>query len=127
MRPRCLPALMLPLVLALLLGACAERWAKPGGTPQAFEATRTRCEALAYRTFPPLVRTVQASPGYFTPARQICHGRGYGMRCYLEGGFWVPPQYATVDDNGPGRRQQARALGGQHLHQRARQGGLRSR
>ena len=97
------------LVLCLLLAGCAEKWAKPGGTPQQFEATRTACEAFAYRDFPPMPRTVQTSPGYFTPARQVCRQRGGYVQCWMEGGAWMPPSFATVDDNQPGRRQQTRA------------------
>ena len=93
------------LILLALLAGCAERWAKPGGTPEQFEATRTRCEAQAFQVFPPAMRLVQASPGYFTPARQVCDRK----RCWTEGGAWVPPTIASVDDNAPGRRQQTRA------------------
>jgi hypothetical protein len=100
--------LLLLFLLALLPG-CAERWAKPGGTPQAFEAARTGCEAQAYGAFPPLPRTVLVAPGHFTPARQVCRRRGPFTDCWLEGGYWVPPQFAEVDDNQPGRRQQTRA------------------
>jgi hypothetical protein len=96
---------LLLAALLVMLGACAERWAKPGGTPQEFEATRTLCEASAYQVFPPAPRLVQASPGYFLPAQQVCD-RG---RCWLSGGGWVPPTVMSVDDNAPGRLQQTRA------------------
>ena len=65
--------------------------------------------AEAWRAFPPLPRTMQVAPGYFTPARQVCRRRGPFLDCWLEGGYWVPPQFAEVDDNQPGRRQQTRA------------------
>jgi hypothetical protein len=93
------------LLLPLLLAGCAQRWAKPGGTPQEFQATEAGCTAGAYQAFPPLPRIVQASPGYFTPAQQVCRGN----RCTLQGGFWVPPSFTTVDDNSPGRFQAVRA------------------
>jgi hypothetical protein len=89
----------------LLLAGCAERWAKPGGTPQEFEATRTYCSAGAYQMFPPMPRLVPGSPGYFTPARQVCRNG----RCWMQGGVWMPPTVNTVDDNAPGRNQQVRA------------------
>ena len=89
----------------LLLAGCAERWAKPGGTAQEFEATRTYCSAGAYQMFPPMPRLVPGSPGYFTPARQVCRNG----RCWMQGGVWMPPTVNTVDDNAPGRNQQVRA------------------
>jgi|GEM_PF-449848 len=98
-----------PLSVLVLLAGCAERWAKPGGTPQQFEATRTFCEADAFRAFPAIPQVVQVAPGYFTPARQVCQGQPPNQRCWLQGGAWIPPAYSTMDANAPGRRQQTRA------------------
>lgn len=97
------------LAALALLGGCAERWAKPGGTPQELEATRTFCEADAYRAFPAIPQVVQAAPGTFTPARQVCQGAPPNQRCWVQGGAWIPPVFTTIDANAPGRRQQVRA------------------
>jgi hypothetical protein len=97
------------LLVATLLAGCVERWQKPGGTAAEFDATRTACSVRAQTMFPPLIRTTLVQPGYYAPSQTNCTGSGPQRRCTTTGGHWVPPSYASVDDNQNARRQQVRS------------------
>lgn len=92
------------LALALLAAGCAEKWTRPGATEADFRAMEATCRDHAARLWPPLLREVMLSPGYFAPPVRQCDARG---RCGLYGGWWEPPRFAVVDDN-QGRRNQER-------------------
>jgi hypothetical protein len=95
------------LVLAvLLLGGCAERWAKPGADEGEFRAMRAQCDAHAYDRWPPMLRQEMMFPGRWVPRVRSCDGRG---RCTWFGGWYEPPQMTVIDDNQGPRRQERRA------------------
>lgn len=94
------------LALGLLVSGCAEKWAKPGATEPDFRAMQAQCEAAAFDRWPPVLREVLMSPGYFVPLRRHCDSRG---RCSFFGGFFEPPQYTTIDEHQGPRRTERRA------------------
>ena len=93
----------LTMWLALSLTGCTQYWAKPGGTPAAFDATMTACEAWAYSLFPLMMEQVQLSPGYTTPLSSVCAPQGHRVGCYPTGGLYVLPDYGSVVRNGRAR------------------------
>jgi hypothetical protein len=95
------------IALSTTLGlmACTQYWAKPGGSPEEFDATQSACQAQSYSQFPPIMQQVQITAGYTTPVQTNCNGYGYGyaVNCVSTGGQYIPPAYVTVDQNGAGR------------------------
>jgi hypothetical protein len=91
--------LLAALGAALRLGGCVEKWTKPGGTAEEFDAMKASCQAQAYQQFPPQLQQIQASNGYYTPITTNCYGTGYGTSCYQSGGQYIPPIIITVDTN----------------------------
>lgn len=82
-----------------LLAGCAQRWAKPGGTPEEFRATEAQCQARAFSQFPPVMDRVQTSPGYTTPLQTSCYPSGYAVQCLTTGGQYMPPTFMSIDRN----------------------------
>jgi hypothetical protein len=58
---------VLCISIALGVAGCAQRWAKPGGTQEEFNAMKSPCASRAYSRFPPMMRQVQLTVGYTTP------------------------------------------------------------
>jgi hypothetical protein len=102
--PRAAP--LSALLASLVLSGCTQYWAKPGGTPAEFEATKASCEQQSYGQFPPMPMPVMISPGYTTPIQTTCNGFGYSVSCTQTGGQSYPPSCITVDQN-QGARQGA--------------------
>jgi len=94
------------VALLLVLGACAERWAKPGAGEAEFRAMVAQCDAHATDRWPPRLREVLMAPARFVPPVRSCDGHG---RCAWYGGWWEPPQTMIVDDHTGPRRQERRA------------------
>ena len=92
-----------PVLVAIALAGCTQYWAKPGGTPAEFEATKAACQAQAYSQFPPMPQQVMITTGYTTPLQTSCAGSGYAVNCFTTGGQYVPPAYITVDQNNAAR------------------------
>jgi hypothetical protein len=92
-----------------LLTACAEKWEKPGGTQQEFDAMQAACISRASSRFPPLMREVQIRNGYTTPITTNCSALGNSVNCYTTGGQYVPPLVIPVDDNDNARSQDVRS------------------
>ncbi len=91
------------LVLALMVGACAEKWDKPGGSEAEFRAMAAECEEDAAGRFPAVLREQVAIPARWFPPQRSCGPQG----CVTYPGYWIPPQTAVVDLN-QGSRNQAR-------------------
>jgi hypothetical protein len=103
---------LLPLaVLGLALSGCVQRWEKPGGTADQFEALHTACLSRAYQRFPPRVHQIVITPASRTAVTETCLPRldGRGQSCTRTGGIYSPPVYSTVDDNDGARDQSVRA------------------
>jgi len=98
----------------LLLSACAEKWAKPGGTAAEFEALKASCGSRAYAKFPPYVQQVMVSAGYYTPVQESCSLVNGMRQCLRMGGNYVPPQFDMIDHNEAGREQETRACFFEH-------------
>jgi hypothetical protein len=98
------------MLLCLALAGCApEFWAKPGGTPAAFEGTKAACTTQSYAMFPPVMQPVMMSPGYVTPMQTICNGDGHFANCFTTGGNYVPPMFVPVDQNQGARNSAVRS------------------
>jgi hypothetical protein len=91
------------VILSLVLAGCTQYWAKPGGTPAEFDATKAACEGRAYSQFPPVLQQVMLTQGYTTPMQTNCTPIGYTVSCYTTGGQYIPPAYMTIDQNLTGR------------------------
>jgi hypothetical protein len=88
---------VLPLLVLLLLGACAERWTRPGTTEAEADATNAACGDQAVLAVPQqLVWTVVESGGY-DRERHCRHVQGR-EHCYYTT-RWRPPRYGWVDAN----------------------------
>lgn len=90
--------ILLPLV-ALLLGGCAQRWAKPGASEADFRVASMRCAAEGHRRLPPDLRWVQLSAGHFAPGHRWCWKAHGQRRCDYVPGHYVPPRFGHVDIN----------------------------
>ena len=104
--------LIVPAVgFGLLFGltGCVQKWSKPGGTPEEFDAMKASCTAQAYGQFPQMLQQIQASSGYYTPITTNCYSTGVGANCYQQGGQYIPPIIITVDQNNPPRQQAIKA------------------
>ena len=97
------------LIAALALGACAERWDKPGATQAEFEATRTDCTARSYARLPARPRDLQITTGYSVPPAEICLASGPVQNCVQQQGEALPPISVIVDANERLRSQDIRA------------------
>ena len=97
---------VIALAVLLLVGGCAERWAKPGAGEPEFRAMQAQCEAHAFERWPPRLREELVFPGQWVPPVRSCDGRG---RCHWFGGYYDPPRTAVVDDHDRPRRQERRA------------------
>jgi hypothetical protein len=53
---------LLPLTLAVLLAACAERWEKPGATEADSDAAQAACTAQAAEQIKPAMVWMQIQP-----------------------------------------------------------------
>jgi hypothetical protein len=93
----------------MLLVACTQYWAKPGGTDAEFEATKAACQAQASSQFPPIPQQTMLTAGYTTPVQTTCTGGGFTVNCFSTGGQYVPPVYLTTDLNETGRSSAFRA------------------
>lgn len=87
--------------LAMLFGlaGCVQKWSKPGGTAEEFDAMKASCQARAYSEFPPQLQQIQASAGYYTPVTTQCSGFEGNVSCYQSGGQYIPPIIITIDTN----------------------------
>jgi hypothetical protein len=94
---------------ALALSGCAQKWEKPGATPEEFDAMKSACQTQSFAQFPPMPRNVQLTAGYVTPVTTTCNGFGYTATCYSTGGQYVAPVVITVDDNQNARNQATRS------------------
>ena len=90
----------------VLLGSCAERWAKPGAGEAEFRGMQAQCDAFALDRWPPRLREEVMFPGRWMPPVRSCDGRG---RCGWYGGYYEPPQTMIVDDHQRPRLQERRA------------------
>ncbi len=95
---------LLPLLLLLLVTACAERWERPGATEAQSDAAQARCSQFAAARVPPFMIWQQTSPGHWVSSRQVCEGRGEHRRCTTRPGYWEPPRFSRVDANTDQRR-----------------------
>src|SRR5262245_32729525 len=76
----------------LLLAGCARYWAAPGGTEQAFDAARTRCETEAVSRYP-AGGSVSGPAELLAPAPDLCvagGGRRGEVTCMTNGGKGTP-------------------------------------
>lgn len=90
-------------IVAMALGGCAQRWAKPGATEADFRIAQLRCETDSHQRLPPDLRWTQLSTGYLAPGYQRCwKSRGVRHCDYMPGHF-VPPRFGHVDHNEPFR------------------------
>jgi hypothetical protein len=100
---------VVPLVLALLLAACAERWEKPGATEADSDAAQSACTAQAAEQIRPAMVWMQVQPAYWEPGETRCWTHPNGVRdCVRRPPRLRPPIYDWVDVNIP-IRQEARA------------------
>lgn len=97
------------LVCLLAVAGCATRWEKPGATAADFGAMTARCESRAYSRIRPAMQQVQVGSGYFTPLQTRCVDYGYTARCFQVGGEYVPPSFATIDNNADARAADVKA------------------
>ena len=63
---------LLPLTLALLLAACAERWEKPGATEADSDAAQSACTAQAAEQIRPAMVWMQVQPAYWDSGETHC-------------------------------------------------------
>lgn len=94
--------LAVPLV-ALALGGCAQRWAKPGATDADFRVAHLQCESVAYQRLPPEPVWTQLSAGHFVPGHRQCWKSRGTRYCDYRPGHFVPPRFGHVDRNEPFR------------------------
>ncbi len=87
------------VLLCLLLAACAQIWAKPGGTEAELESAKAACTTQSKAMFPPIMRQVQTAPSYSTPMQTNCTSDAWGMHCTTTGGSFVPASYSWEDAN----------------------------
>lgn len=87
------------LVMLLGLAGCVQKWSKPNGTPEEFDAMKASCQAQAYSQFPPQLQQIQATSGYYMPVTTQCSGFGGNVSCYQSGGQYIPPTIVTIDTN----------------------------
>lgn len=100
---------LLPLILLLLLAACAERWEKPGATEAEGDAAQAGCTALAAEQIKPAMVWMQVAPAYWEPGDRHCWTGGNGVtHCRNSPPRFRPPVFDWVDINIPAR-QEARA------------------
>lgn len=98
------------LASALILGGCAEYWAKPGGTPMDFAETKSGCESRSYQQFPPMPQLVMVSSGQTTSISNTkCSSSGSSSSCTTIGGHFSVPSFVTVDYNEDARATAVRA------------------
>ncbi|MEY4794639.1 MAG: hypothetical protein RL312_166 [Pseudomonadota bacterium] len=96
----------LPLVLALLLAACAERWEKPGTTEAESDAAQSACTAQAAEKIAPAMVWMQVQPAYWEPGDRHCWtGANGATYCRSSPPRWRPPVFDWVDVNIPARRE----------------------
>lgn len=88
-------------VFVIALSGCAHTyWAKPGGTPNQFEADKAECGADAYRQFPPnVISNTTYSPAYNPPVQTNCYGSGGNMTCTTTQPNRPAPTTTTRDVN----------------------------
>lgn len=94
---------VLLLLVVLLLGGCAQRWAKPGASEADFKLARMRCDAAGYQRLPPDLRWMQVSAGYFSPGYRNCWKSRGQRQCSYSPGHYVPPSFGHVDLNAGAR------------------------
>ena len=100
---------VLPLALAVLLAACAERWEKPGATEADSDAAQSACTAQAAEQIRPAMVWMQVQPAYWEPGETHCWtGPNGATRCTRRPSRLRPAIYDWVDVNIP-IRQEARA------------------
>jgi hypothetical protein len=95
-------ALVAAAVLSFLAG-CSTYYVKPGASTQDFNIDESACTNQATMMYPPVFTQVMVSAGYTTPMQTFCSGSGYYVTCSTVGGDFVPPVYATVDQNAGNR------------------------
>jgi hypothetical protein len=93
------------LLLALPLAACVT-WVKPGTPPEVRDRDLAQCQSFAYSSVPPDLRTVMTSPGFITPSTEWCVRNHHYAHCRYMPGYYVPPDYASVDVNESARSAQ---------------------
>ena len=91
-------------LVAMLLSGCATDWHRPGTTKTIMEEDLGRCEQKAAALYPPIMVTVEQSPGYWSPATQQCWRSWRGYTCQQYPATWNPPSYAEQDQNASARR-----------------------
>lgn len=106
--------LLTMIVGMMLIGGCATKWVKPGGTEREFEATKAHCQSKSLSQYPPRLREVTIGTGYTTPVTTNCYSIGYSVNCYTTGGDYVPPIKMTVDDNDSSRKEATKGCLYQH-------------
>jgi len=77
------------LVLALLAG-CAQYWARPGGTNQAFDAAKARCQSEAFARYPAGSRGGAIDQELIAPKPDLCVDAIHGIQCMSNGGQFSP-------------------------------------
>ncbi len=86
------------IFLLVLLSGCTT-WVKPGATPIERDSTLSQCRAYAYQRVAPNLVTAMVDPGGYQPGWRECYNYHGKTRCRWNGGFFVPPRYATFDAN----------------------------
>lgn len=100
-----LPKLIILAAASFTVGACQQKWEKPGATDAHFASSYSRCEANAHSLFPPMLQESQVAAGYTTPLKTVCTEVNKTTTCETKGGDVVPPRYSTTDRNsGPRTR-----------------------
>jgi hypothetical protein len=88
---------VLPLLLLLLMAACAERWERPGVSEAEADAVNEGCAAQAQLAVPPNFVWQIVAPARMERERQ-CWREGNQERCRVFDRF-VPARWGHVDVN----------------------------
>jgi hypothetical protein len=97
------------LLMVFALGACGERWEKPGATQADFKSVKSGCIYHAAEKFPPDLHQVLRAPAYATPSHAGCFGSADITDCVRSQSVLMPPSYEAVDYNEVARNKDVRS------------------
>ena len=90
------------LSLAMLTG-CARYWAKPGGSEEAFDAARARCQSDALARYPAIGRVSMVDQEMIAPKPDLCVAAINGVNCMSNGGRGTPLRLSSQGMSEPAR------------------------